>query len=126
MTARLDRPPTLGEVIDPVGFGRCPLSSDGVHRIRRNGGPVDQVVPGSVYARTSICPGDSGGPARSNATGEVVGVISASAMDDSDETRDPSTYTRIDVWRSLFENAQLVADGATLAEVPPVIGCEKE
>ena len=39
MRARLADPPTLGETIDPVGFGRCPLSNDGIHRIRREGGP---------------------------------------------------------------------------------------
>jgi len=126
MPARLAEPPSMGELIDPVGFGRCPLSSDGVHRIRRAGGAVEQVGTGAVFASASVCPGDSGGPARSRVTGEVVAVVSASIMDDDDETRDPSTFTRLDVWRGLFANAQLIGDGASPAEVPPVTGCEPE
>jgi hypothetical protein len=47
-------------------------------------------------------------------------------MDDSDQTRDAATFTRLDVWRPLFAKAQLMADGATAAEIPPVAGCEQE
>jgi hypothetical protein len=46
-------------------------------------------------------------------------------MDDDDQTRDPTTFTRLDVWRSLFANAQLILDGSSAAEVPPVEGCER-
>ncbi|HKQ68464.1 MAG TPA: trypsin-like serine protease, partial [Polyangiaceae bacterium] len=126
MRARLADPPNMGELLEPVGFGRCPMSTDGIHRIRREGGPVEKIGPGAVYASTSICPGDSGGPARSPATGEVVGVVSAGVMDDDDQTRDPTTFTRLDAWRSLFANAQLIVDGSSAAEVPPVGGCEPD
>src|SRR5882672_1265458 len=124
MQAKLSGPPRVGEVIEPVGFGRCPLSTDGIHRILREGGPVERLSPGSVYASTSICPGDSGGPGRNQATGEVVAVVSAGVMDDDDQTRDPTTFTRLDSWRSLFVNAQLIVDGSSPSEVPPVGGCE--
>jgi hypothetical protein len=58
-------------------------------------------------------------------SGEVVGVVSAGVMDDDDQTRDPTTFTRLDVWRSLFANAQLILDGSSPAEVPPVEGCDR-
>src|SRR5439155_2845159 len=89
----------------------------------REGGPVERLTPGSIFASASICPGDSGGPARSQATGDVVGVVSAGVMDDDDQTRDPTTFTRLDTWRSLFVNAKLIVQGSSPAEVPPVDGC---
>jgi len=124
MPARLARAPRVGEMIEPVGFGRCPMSTDGIHRIRREGGPIERMDSGLLYASTSICPGDSGGPARSQSTGEVVAVVSAGVMDDDDQTRDPTNFTRLDAWRALFENAQLILDGSSPSEVPPVGGCD--
>lgn len=125
MSARLDDAGRVGEVIDPVGFGRCPLTTDGIHRIRRQGGPVQLVGTGELFASTSICPGDSGGPARSRITGEVVGIVSAGVMDGSDQTRDPSIFTRIDVWRPAFARAHMIAEGKSPAEIPPLGGCTK-
>ena len=55
-----------------------------------------------------------------------MGVVSAGVMDDDDQTRDPTTFTRLDTWRSLFVNAQLIVQGSSPAEVPPVGGCEGE
>jgi hypothetical protein len=124
MPVRLSDPPRTGEAIEPLGFGRCALSSEGVHQIRHRGGLIEEINPVAIAATASICPGDSGGPARSRLTGEAVGVISAGVMDDSDQTRDAVTFTRVDVWRPLFEAAQLVADGSSPAEVPPITGCE--
>jgi secreted trypsin-like serine protease len=126
MEAVLEGPPRLGTTVDPIGFGRCPLTTDAVHRVRREGGHVEKVGTGSFFAAASLCPGDSGGPARDRATGQVVGVISAGAMDESDETRDPAFFTRLDVWKPLFEAAQLIVDGASHAEVPPIEGCDVE
>src|SRR5258707_2970118 len=99
MRGRLSGPPRVGDVIEPLGFGRCPLSTDGIHRILREGGPVERLSPGSAYASTSICPGDSGGPARSQTTGDVVGVVSAGVMDDGDPTRATTTVIRLDSLR---------------------------
>ena len=90
------------------------------------GAPSGRIGGGAVFAAASICPGDSGGPARSRATGEVLGVVSAGVMDDDDQTRDPTTFTRLDVWRPLFATAQLIVDGSSPAEVPPVGGCVPE
>jgi hypothetical protein len=126
MQVRLAEPPAIGEAIEPIGFGRCVASEEAVHRTRRIGGAIDRIGPAAVSACASICPGDSGGPARSEATGELVGVVSAAVMDESDRTQDPSTFTRVDVWRLLFANAQLIASGVSPAELPPIGGCQPE
>jgi hypothetical protein len=123
MPTRIAQPPRLGEIIEPVGFGRCARSKDGIYRSRRAGGPVEGIGPSSMSAWTSICPGDSGGPARS-AGGDVVGVISAGEMDGSDETRDPTTFTRLDAWRPLFARAQRIVDGSSSpADATAVADC---
>jgi len=126
MPVRLTAPPRAGEPIEPLGFGRCPLSTEASHRIRHEGGPIDELSPFTLSASASICPGDSGGPARSRVTGEAIGVVSAGIMDDNDQTRDAATFTRLDAWRSLFVKAQLIADGSIGAESRPVVGCENE
>jgi hypothetical protein len=126
MAVRLADPPRAGEPIEPLGFGHCALSSEGDHHIRHPGGPIEELGSFAISAPASICPGDSGGPAQSSLTGEAVGVVSAGVMDDSDQTRDEATFTRLDVWRSLFAKAQLIADGSSPAEVPPISGCQVE
>jgi V8-like Glu-specific endopeptidase len=126
MAPRLVGPVRVGETIEPVGFGRCSLSRDGIHRSWRDGGPVQTVNPGTVVANASICPGDSGGPARVAGTAEVVGVVSAAVMDGDDKTREPAIFTRIDAWREVFALARQIADGANPAELPPVGGCHDE
>ena len=98
------------------------LSSDGVHRIRREGGPIEKIGIGAMFASDLDLPRRLGGPARSQVTGEVIGVVSAGVMDDDDQTRDPTTFTRLDIWRPMFANAQLIVDGSSPAEVPPVGG----
>jgi V8-like Glu-specific endopeptidase len=123
LAARLDSPPRLGEEIDPVGFGRCALSNDGVRRKHRHGGVVDRLRAASFLAEAAICPGDSGGPAVSREGGDVIGIVSASVMDGSEETSGRSEFVRLDHWRSVFANARLIADGAGAAELPPIEGC---
>jgi secreted trypsin-like serine protease len=70
--------------------------------------------------QASICPGDSGGPVVARGTREVVGVVSQSAMDGDETTRNATILARIDVYRSLFATARLVADGADPSELPPL------
>jgi hypothetical protein len=123
MPVRLDEPPRAGEPIEPLGFGRCALSSEVNRRVRHEGGPIDGLSPFTLSASASICPGDSGGPARSRITGEAIGVVSAGIMDDNDQTRDAATFTRLDAWRSLFEKAQSIASGARFVDERPVAGC---
>ena len=126
MPVRLTEPPVPGEAIEPLGFGRCPLSNESNHQVRHEGGLIDELSPFTLSAPASICPGDSGGPARSRVTGEAIGVVSAGVMDDSDQTRDAATFTRLDVWRPLFAKAKQMAEGVNPAEIPPLAGCESE
>jgi hypothetical protein len=122
--ARLEAPPGKRDQIEPIGFGRCALSGDGVHRQHRAGGTIEQVSEGRFRLAAAICPGDSGGPAVSSEGGEILGVISASAMDGDEHTRDRSEFVRVDRWRSLFAYAALVSSGTSPSELPP-IECNK-
>ena len=54
----------------------------------------------------------------------MIGVVSAAVMDGSDQTRDASIFTRLDIWRPAFGAARMIADGARQAEVPPLGGCQ--
>ncbi len=117
---RLEQPPTKRDSIEPIGFGRCALSSDGVHRKHRAGGSIELVSEGRFRLSAAICPGDSGGPALSGASGDILGVISASAMDGDELTRDRSEFVRVDRWRALFANAALVSSGTSPSELPPI------
>ncbi len=118
--ARLEAPPAKQEAVEPIGFGRCALSLDGVHRKHRAGGPIELVSLGRFRLSAAICPGDSGGPAVSAGSGEILGVISASAMDGDELTRDRSEFVRVDRWRPLFGYAALVSAGTSPSEVPPI------
>jgi V8-like Glu-specific endopeptidase len=122
--ARLDGPPKINEPVDPVGFGRCALSADGIHRSVRRGGSVAAVGPGTLSLDASICPGDSGGPLLARGGHEVVGVVSQSAMDGDEHTSNDSIAARLDRFRMVFANARLIADGMSPSEVPPLT-CEK-
>ncbi len=122
---RLDAPPRMGEALEPVGFGRCALSDDGIRRKDRIGGQIDHISHTSFQFEASICPGDSGGPALSRKSGQVVGVISESVMDGDPRTVGRSEFTRLDQWRPVFATAKLISEGASPAELPPIAGCPK-
>jgi hypothetical protein len=118
--ARLDHPPEIGEDLSPAGFGRCALSDDGIRRKVRPGGHVRALTGETIELSASICPGDSGGPVISRRTNEIVGVISLSAMDGDETTKNLSVFARIDAYRKVFGHARAIADGASLAELPPL------
>jgi Trypsin len=120
---RLDHPPEMGERVAPVGFGRCALGSDAIYRHQRAGGRIDKMLDMRFRLSASICPGDSGGPALSSKSGEVVGVISQAVMDGSESTTDRAEFTRLDRWRSVFAMAKSVSEGTSLSELPPLDGC---
>jgi V8-like Glu-specific endopeptidase len=118
--ARLGDPPTAGTPIQPIGFGRCLLSSSPGGRAIRRGGPIAEVWRRDFRVEASICPGDSGGPAVDGATGEILGVISEAVMDGNPDTREHAEFTRVDAWRPVFTQAQAVVDGMSPAELPPI------
>lgn len=118
--ARIDKPPLVGKKIAPIGFGRCVWTQTTGGRAVRTGGAIEELMQRRFRLDASICPGDSGGPAVDATTGDIVGVISAAEMDASDETLGRSEFTRLDSWASLFTQAQLVVDGMSPNELPPV------
>jgi secreted trypsin-like serine protease len=117
--ARIDRAPSLKESIEPIGFGRCVLSTDALHRRKRAVANIDTISDARFRATASICPGDSGGPVMSD-SGEVLGVISAAVMDGDERTVGRAEFTRLDRFRALFARAAAVSNGQSLAELPPV------
>jgi hypothetical protein len=119
-----DAPPRVGEVVDPVGFGRCALSPQGIRRREREGATVGAITKATFEVNASVCPGDSGGPALDRVTREVVGVVSLSAMDHDEATRGRSVFARIDGLASVAAYARLVADGADLGDLPP-LSCDR-
>lgn len=120
MTPRLEAPPKVGEEVHAVGFGRCALSPDGIHRKNREGGPIRAITHETLHVDASICPGDSGGPVFAKDSREIVGVVSLSKMDHDERTRGPSVMARIDAHRLVFAHARLVADGVPPNELPPL------
>jgi hypothetical protein len=117
--ARIDSAPLIKEAIEPIGFGRCVLSSDALHRRKRPVADIDTISDARFRANASICPGDSGGPVMSD-SGEVLGVISAAVMDGDERTVGRAEFTRLDRFRALFARAEAVSKGQSLAELPPV------
>lgn len=121
MAPRLDGTPKVGEEVYPVGFGRCALSADAIHRKTRDGGPIRAISGETIHVDASICPGDSGGPVFAKGSREIIGVVSMSAMDHDEKTRGPSVMARIDSYRMVFNHARMLADGTTSpAELPPL------
>jgi len=116
---RIDTSPVIKESIEPIGFGRCALSTDALHRRKRAIASIDTISEARFRATASICPGDSGGPVMSD-EGEVLGVISAAVMDADEGTVGRAEFTRLDRFRALFARAEAVANGVSLAELPPV------
>jgi hypothetical protein len=124
VTPRLEAPPARGENVEPMGFGRCTLSPDGIRRRSRAGGPITQLASGTFEVDAAICPGDSGGPLMVRGTAaqapEVIGVVSLSAMDHDEGTKGVSVMSRIDAFRSVFVYARQIADGADASDMPPL------
>ncbi len=118
--AQLDNPPQVGTPIQPIGFGRCFFGGSAGARTVRNGGPIQNVWKRDFRVEASICPGDSGGPAVVQGSGEILGVISEAVMDGDPRTRGEAEFTRLDAWSPLFTQAQAVVDGMSPAELPPV------
>ena len=106
-----EAPPKVGEEAYPVGFGRCALSADAIHRKTRDGGPIRAINGETIHMEASVCPGDSGGPVFAKGSREIIGVVSLSAMDHDERTKGPSLMARIDSYRMVFSHAAMLADG---------------
>lgn len=119
---RLEQEARKGELLRVLGFGRCALSRDGIHRVVRTSSPIEGIASGHLIADASICPGDSGGPVYGD-KGDIVGVVSASVMDGDDATTGLSYFTRVDVWPQIFSAAHEIANGASPGELPPYGDC---
>ncbi|MFZ5889867.1 MAG: trypsin-like serine peptidase [Myxococcota bacterium] len=116
----LDNAPAKGDSVVPIGFGRCADANDGIYRKKRVGSPVHKVFDGRVELDAAICPGDSGGPAVSEATGKIVGVVSRSVMDSNEATLGATELARLDTFRPLFAAAAQIAAGVSPSELPPI------
>ena len=119
---RLEQQPRNDEELRVLGFGRCALSRDGIHRVARTSSPIQGIEPGHLIATAAICPGDSGGPVYGE-NGEIIGVVSASVMDGDETTPGLSFFTRVDVWPQIFSAAHEIANGASPGELPPYGDC---
>ncbi len=117
---RIEQPPARGEMLDPMGFGRCAASASGIRRRNREGGALDTLHSGTFDMSASICPGDSGGPVLARTTHAVVGVVSLSAMDSDESTKALSVMARLDAFRQMFVYARAISDGADPADLPPL------
>jgi hypothetical protein len=120
MTPRLEGVPSRGESVDASGFGRCAASPAGIRRRNRAGGPIESVGSDTFLVNASICPGDSGGPVLARGSNDIVGVVSLSAMDADENTRNLSVMARIDAFRPVFAQARAIADGADPSDLPPL------
>ncbi len=120
MQPRRDAAPKVGELVSPVGFGRCALSADAIKRKDRAGGPSRALTAETMHVDASICPGDSGGPVFASGSHEILGVVSLSAMDHDERTKGPSVMARVDAYRRVIEHASLIADGMAPNELPPL------
>ncbi len=117
---RLDVPPKKGELVDAVGFGQCARGDGAIKRMHREGGAIEWAKAGSIRLDAAVCPGDSGGPVIVRGSGEIVGVVSLSAMDADEKTKSPSVMARVDTFRPIFAYARLIADGHSPGELPPL------
>jgi V8-like Glu-specific endopeptidase len=122
-TVRMESGPEANAVLTIFGFGRCALSSDGIHRRLREADKIKTIEPGQFTAPAAICPGDSGGPVY-NHNGDLIGIISASVMHGDETTKDTSIFIRTDAWQQLFSAAHEISQGASPSELPPYAECK--
>jgi hypothetical protein len=113
-----------GETIRSVGYGQNDKSMPIGTRFRRPGVAVLAMGAGISKSQTalgahefevgeSICEGDSGGPAISETTGAVIGVVSRGGRCDDQAGH---IYTTTAGWAPLFESAFALAGNAPIME----------
>jgi|GEM_PF-2536027 len=132
---RLDGPPSFDESIQVVGYGLNEESR--IYRKERLDvellavGPSDffplegQAMPRTFVISSSVCPGDSGGPAFAEQSGEVLGVFSLFRGDcTSSESR--NFYTQVAPYEQLLREGFLLADAEYPGDVVPEEGETEE
>lgn len=130
---RTDSPVTVGETVTAVGWGVTTTESPTpAVRKQRTGvkvnqiGPADMLPAGEFEVGEAICSGDSGGPAISETTGEVLGVVSRGGNDAPDDPNNiakgcvngQNYYTALSSFKSLIDGAMAEAAGGASAPSP--------
>jgi len=131
VAVRLGAPPRLNETIRAVGYGKNDGKAPIGTRFRRDRVPVLAVGKAVTASNTrlgprefevgrSVCDGDSGGPAISELTGAVVGVVSRGGACNADQGH---VYTTTAGFDALFEKAFAAAEQPKIVEqnTPPEV-----
>jgi hypothetical protein len=124
LPVRLDAGVVKGETIRSVGYGQNDKLLPMGTRLRKAGVQVLAKGRGVSPSRTalgphefevgrSMCHGDSGGPAISETTGAVLGVVSRGGDCNADYGH---IYTTTAGWSELFDEAFAIAGGAPIHE----------
>lgn len=125
MPVRMTRTASVKETIRSVGYGKTDNGSTG-QRLRKTGVTVRAIGPGLSSSETalgknefevgiSICHGDSGGPAISQSTGAIIGVVSRGGDCNEDFGH---VYTQTSGFADLIDRAITIA-GAPPAQLEP-------
>lgn len=115
-----------GETVRSVGYGQNDKLMPIGTRLRRDGVAILAMGAGISKSRTalgahefevgeSICEGDSGGPAISEVTGAVIGVVSRGGNCDDQAGH---IYTTTTGWNELFDKAFALAGSTPVVEPP--------
>lgn len=126
LAVRLGGRVAAGETVRSVGYGQNDKLMPIGTRLRRDGVAILAMGAGISKSRTalgahefevgeSICEGDSGGPAISETTGAVVGVVSRGGNCDDQSGH---IYTTTTGWNELFDKAFALAQTTPVAEPP--------
>ena len=127
LRVRLVKPTAAGETVRAVGYGENDQGLPIGTRFRKDGVSILAVGPEVTASQTplgsnelevgeSMCNGDSGGPAISEASGAVVAIVTRGGPCTDDFGH---VYTTLDAFTEVFDAAFAVAGGAVAEEADP-------